>query len=103
MVPWPFVDAVDDLSRGGHGVLQIGDGVQRGIVKRVRVNQFADRALSAGNLAGNVFNVGNGAVRWPLFCLMKSVKRAEQIVDGVAGETLGQVLNAGRRRRRAWP
>ena len=33
--------------------------------------------------------------RWPLFCLIKSVKRAEQIVNVVAGKTLGQVFNAG--------
>ncbi len=78
-----------------HGVLKIGDGVQRGIVKPLVVNQSADGALAAGDLAGDVVNVGNGPADMAAVLLHEIRQRAEQIVNFVAGETLAQIRNAG--------
>src|SRR5208282_1196286 len=90
-------DAVDALARLGYGVLQIGDGDERGLVELFRVNQFADRALTAGDLAGNVFDVGNGPAEMAAVLFDEINQRAHQIVEGVGREALAKILNASGR------
>ncbi len=68
---------------------------ERGIVERIGVNEFPNRALAARNLAGNVFDVGNGSADVAAVLLEKIGQRADQIVNLVAGETLAEIFNAG--------
>jgi len=42
------------------GFLQITDSRHCGSIKRIIVDQFSDCSLAGGNLAGNIFDVGNG-------------------------------------------
>ena len=89
-------NTADDSPHFDDGVLQIGDGHQRGVVKRIGVNQFSHRALAAGNLAGNIFDVGDGAADVAAVLFDEINQRPHQIVDGVGGETFGEILDAGR-------
>ena len=76
-------DAADDLAHLGHGVLQIGHRRQRRSIKRIFINEFADRALPARDLAGNAFNVGDGSADVAAVLFDEISQRTEQIVDGV--------------------
>ena len=101
MVPWPAATSLmTDLAvvsrspgRVG-GVLQVAHGRQRGVVKRALVNQFPDGALSAGNLAGDVVNVGNRAADVAAVLLDEIHQRADQIADFVAGKGVAKPFDA---------
>jgi len=73
MVPLPALMSLTTLAHLGHSVLQIGHRRQRRSIKRIFINEFADRALPARDLAGNAFDVGDGPPMWPLFCFTKSI------------------------------
>ena len=96
MVPWPLVMPLTTPAHLGHGVLQIGHRRERGSIKRIFINEFADRALPARDLAGNIFNVGDRSADVAAVLFDEINQRTDQVVNLVAGEALGEILDASR-------